>query len=65
MSDMDDIQESISSLISSIDTLGIYIGQIDSCLSGDWQETDGRRGGIRPLVEVIEKLIIAIDRSQK
>ena len=27
---MDDIQESISSLTSSIDTLGIYIGQIDS-----------------------------------
>ena len=65
MSDMDDIQESIDSLASEISTLNISISQIDACISGDWKDQFGRRAGIKPLVEVIEKLIIAIDRSQK
>jgi len=65
MSDMDDIKDSIDSLTSEISSLNISISQIDACISGDWKDALGRRAGIRPLVEVIEKLIIAIYRSQK
>ena len=65
MEDIDDIKYSISCLADSIDTLSISIQQIDACISGDWKDAQGRRAGIQPLVEVIEKLITAIYRSQK
>jgi hypothetical protein len=65
MVDIDDIKDSIDNLASDIRTLSISISQIDACISGDWKDAQGRRAGIQPLVEVIEKLITAIYRSQK
>ena len=65
MEDLDDINYSIRCLSDSIDTLSISIQQIDACISGDWKDAHGRQAGIKPLVEVIERLIISIDRSQK
>ena len=65
--DMDDIKESIDALTSSVENASGNLWEMQRFIQkelfiGDVLEI---QNGIKPLVEVIERLIISIDRSQK
>ena len=69
MSDMDDIQQSIDGLTFSVQNASDNLWEIQRFIAKELVISDGDvlgiQAGIKPLVEVIEKLIITIDRSQK
>ena len=69
MSDMDDIQQSIDGLTFSVQSASDNRWEIQRFIAKELVISDGDilgiQAGIKPLVEVIEKLIIAINRSQK
>ena len=65
--DMDDIKESIDALTSSVENASGNLWEMQRFIQkelfiGDVLEI---QNGIKPLVEVVEKLIKAIDRIQK
>ena len=65
--DMDDIKESIDALTSSVQNASDNLWEMQRFIQkelfiGDVLEI---QNGIKPLVEVVEKLIKAIDRIQK
>jgi len=69
MSDMDDIQQSIDGLTFSVQNASDNLWEIQRFIAKELVISNGDvlgiQAGIKPLVEVIEKLIITIDRSQK
>ena len=69
MSDMNDIQQSIDGLTFSVQNASDNLWEIQRFIAKELVISNGDvlgiQAGIKPLVEVIEKLIIAIDRSQK
>jgi len=69
MSDMNDIQQSIDGLTFSVQNASDNLWEMQRFIAKELVISDGDvlgiQAGIKPLVEVIEKLIITIDRSQK
>ena len=69
MSDMDDIQPVIRGLTSSVQNASDNLWEMQRFIAKELVISDGDilgiQAGIKPLVEVIEKLIMAINRSQK
>ena len=69
MSDMNDIQQSIDGLTFSVQNASDNLWEIQRFIAKELVISNGDvlgiQAGIKPLVEVIEKLIITIDRSQK
>ena len=66
---MDDIQQSIDGLTFSVQNASDNLWEIQRFIAKELVISNGDvlgiQAGIKPLVEVIEKLIITIDRSQK
>mgnify|MGYP003639091780 FL=1 len=69
MSDTDDIEKSIDGLTSSVQNASDNLWEMQRFIAKELVISDGDilgiQAGIKPLVEVIEKLIMAINRSQK
>ena len=69
MSDMNDIQQSIDGLTFSVQNASDNLWEMQRFIAKELVISDGDvlgiQAGIKPLVEVIEKLIITLDRSQK
>jgi len=69
MSDMNDIQQSIDGLTFSVQNASDNLWEIQRFIAKELVISNGDvlgiQAGIKPLVEVIEKLIITLDRSQK
>jgi|TARA_R110002020_G_scaffold198870_1_gene400210 hypothetical protein len=67
--DMDDIHQSINELTSSVENASGNLWEMQRFIEKQLLLSDGDvlgvQAGIKPLVEVIEKLIKSIDRIQK
>ena len=68
MADMDDIQQSIDDLTSSVQNASDNLWEIHRAVAKESFLNNGDvlgiQAGVKPLVEVIEKLIIAIEESK-
>jgi hypothetical protein len=69
MSDMDDIEKSIDGLTSSVQNASDNLWEMQRFIAKELVISDGDvlgiQAGIKPLVQVIEKLIVTLNRSQK
>tara|TARA_R100001079_G_scaffold95490_1_gene58519 strand:+ start:66 stop:320 length:255 start_codon:yes stop_codon:yes gene_type:complete len=62
---LDRLDVTLTDLTSEVKTLHIMIGQIDGLISGDWEcPISGKNAGIRPLVDVLEKLVNQIKTNK-
>jgi hypothetical protein len=69
MSDTDDIEQSIDDLTSSVQNSSDNLWEMQRFIAKELVISDGDvlgiQAGIKPLVQVIEKLIVTLNRSQK
>ena len=69
MSDTDDIEQSIDGLTSSVQNASDNLWEMQRFIAKELVISDGDvlgiQAGIKPLVQVIEKLIVTLNRSQK
>ena len=69
MSDTDDIEKSIDGLTSSVQNASDNLWEMQRFIAKELVISDGDvlgiQAGIKPLVQVIEKLIVTLNRSQK
>jgi|TARA_R110000796_G_scaffold168795_1_gene285703 hypothetical protein len=69
MSDTDDIEQSIDDLTSSVQNASDNLWEMQRFIAKELVISDGDvlgiQAGIKPLVQVIEKLIVTLNRSQK
>tara|TARA_R100000329_G_C7568049_1_gene200977 strand:+ start:609 stop:863 length:255 start_codon:yes stop_codon:yes gene_type:complete len=62
---LDLLNDTLTDLTSEVKNLHIMVGQIDGLISGDWEcPISGKNAGIRPLVDVLEKLVNQIKTNK-
>ena len=61
---LDLLNDTLKDLTSEVRSLHINVGQIDGQIAGDWKDAYGRQAGIRPLVDVLEKLVNQIKTNK-
>ena len=62
---LDLLNDTLIDLTSEVKNLHIMVGQIDGLISGDWEcPISGKNAGIRPLVDVLEKLVNQIKTNK-